>query len=172
MSAQIPETMMLKDLLKPSGYDCPEELLDKTFEEAITGGDAKISTNTATTIDVSAYTEPVEVTPGDDYDATKKVTVTLSNIPAAGASAYCWGDNDVKIYTDFSSAPNSAPGEDYPILKVEDGLIEKTTWEDFGFTDYVYEKVDDSTIKLTSTDDPTDVLTFTRFSANDFVLWG
>ena len=82
MSARIPETMLLSDLLKPTGYDCPEDLQGKTFEEATTGGDAKISTNTAKTIDVSAYTEPVVVEPAEGYDATKKVTVTLDNIPA------------------------------------------------------------------------------------------
>lgn len=80
MSAQIPETMLLKDLLKPSGYDCPEELLDKTFAEVVSGG-AKVSTNTEITVDVSTYTGPIEITPGEDYDATKKVTLTLTNIP-------------------------------------------------------------------------------------------
>ena len=38
MSAQIPETKTLKDLLKPTGFDCPEELQDKTFTEATSGG--------------------------------------------------------------------------------------------------------------------------------------
>ena len=38
MSASIPETMLLSDLLKPTGFDCPEELLDKTFAEATAGG--------------------------------------------------------------------------------------------------------------------------------------
>ena len=38
MSAQIPETKTLKDLLKPTGFDCPEELQDKTFAEATSGG--------------------------------------------------------------------------------------------------------------------------------------
>ena len=38
MSAQIPETKTLKDLLKPTGFDCPEELQDKTFAEATCGG--------------------------------------------------------------------------------------------------------------------------------------
>lgn len=38
MSAQIPETKTLKDLLKPTGFDCPEELRDKTFAEATSGG--------------------------------------------------------------------------------------------------------------------------------------
>ena len=34
MSARIPDTMLLSDLLKPTGYDCPEELQGKTFAEA------------------------------------------------------------------------------------------------------------------------------------------
>lgn len=37
MSANIPETMLLKDLLKATGYDCPEALQDKTFAEATQG---------------------------------------------------------------------------------------------------------------------------------------
>lgn len=36
------------------------------------------------TIDVSEYTEPVEITPTSGKDAMKKVVVTLSNIPEAG----------------------------------------------------------------------------------------
>lgn len=37
MSANIPETMLLKDLLKATGYDCPETLQDKTFNQATQG---------------------------------------------------------------------------------------------------------------------------------------
>lgn len=81
MSAQIPETMLLSDLLKATGYDCPEEAIGKTMAEVISGGDAKISTVTEVTVDVSAYTEPIEVEPGEDYDATKKLVITLTNIP-------------------------------------------------------------------------------------------
>lgn len=81
MSAQIPSTMLLSDLLKATGYDCPADLQGKTFAEATTGGDAKISTVTEVTVDVSAYTEPIEVEPGEDYDATKKLVITLTNIP-------------------------------------------------------------------------------------------
>jgi hypothetical protein len=106
MSAQIPETMLLSELLKPTGYDCPEELQGKTFAEATTGGDAKISTNTAKTIDVSAYTEPVEVEPAEGYDATKKVTVTLSNIPSGGpVTLYAWDNDGAVDYYDFDIAP-------------------------------------------------------------------
>ena len=34
MSASIPETMLLSDLLKPTGFDCPADLEGKTFNEA------------------------------------------------------------------------------------------------------------------------------------------
>lgn len=34
MSATIPETMLLSDLLKATGYDCPEELKESTFDAA------------------------------------------------------------------------------------------------------------------------------------------
>lgn len=33
MSAQIPETMLLSDLLKATGYDCPEKLVGKTVAQ-------------------------------------------------------------------------------------------------------------------------------------------
>ena len=79
MSAQIPETMLLSDLLKATGYDCPEELRGRTFAEATAGGD--VQTNKASTVDVSAYTEPIVIKPDTDYESMKKNTVTLSNIP-------------------------------------------------------------------------------------------
>lgn len=79
MSAQIPSTMLLSDLLKATGYDCPEELQGRTFAEATAGGD--VQTNKASTIDVSAYTEPIVIKPDTDYESMKKATITLSNIP-------------------------------------------------------------------------------------------
>lgn len=99
MSAQIPSTMLLSDLLKATGYDCPEELQGKTFEEATTGGDAKISTNTDAEIDVSAYTEPVVIEPAKGYDATKKVTVELKNIPAGVTKLFAWKGSAIVVYT-------------------------------------------------------------------------
>lgn len=35
MSAQIPSTMLLSDLLKPTGYDCPEVLTGMTVSEIV-----------------------------------------------------------------------------------------------------------------------------------------
>lgn len=83
MSAQIPDTMLLSDLLKSSGYDCPEDLQGRTFAEATAGGD--VQTNKASTIDVSVYTEPVVIKPDTDYESMKKTTITLSNIPSPEA---------------------------------------------------------------------------------------
>lgn len=79
MSAQIPSTMLMSDLLKSTGYDCPEGLQGRTFEEATAGGD--VQTNKASTIDVSVYTEPIVIKPDTDYESMQKNTVTLSNIP-------------------------------------------------------------------------------------------
>lgn len=37
MSATIPDNMLMSDLLKATGYDCPEALQGKTFAEAVGG---------------------------------------------------------------------------------------------------------------------------------------
>lgn len=37
MSAKIPNTMLLSDLLKATGYDCPDELVGKTVAEIVAG---------------------------------------------------------------------------------------------------------------------------------------
>lgn len=105
MSAQIPENMLLSDLLKLTGYDCPEELQGRTFAEATAGGD--VQTNKEATIDVSAYTEPVVIKPDTDYESTKKVTVALSNIPAAGATLYAWKNNTDIVYTKVAKPTTS-----------------------------------------------------------------
>ena len=84
MSAQIPDTMLLSDLLKSTGYDCPADMQEKTFAETTAGGDCQ--TNKSATIDVSTYTEPVEVEPAEGYESMKKATVTLTNIPSGGGT--------------------------------------------------------------------------------------
>ena len=81
MSARIPETMLLSDLLKPTGYDCPEELQGKTFAEAVAGNTNKTQTTKEISVDVSSYTEPITIEPDEDYKAMKKVVLTLTNIP-------------------------------------------------------------------------------------------
>ena len=82
MSATIPETMLLSDLLKSTGYDCPEAAVGKTVSEIVSGGgDVELEDNKAATISVANYTAPVEVIPTSGKDGMKKATITLTNIP-------------------------------------------------------------------------------------------
>jgi len=49
---------------------------------------ADLEDNHQTTIDVSTYNTPVEVTPTQGKDGMKKVTVTLNNVPSPTINAY------------------------------------------------------------------------------------
>lgn len=171
MSAQIPETMLLSDLLKATGYDCPEEAIGKTMAEVISGGDAKISTNTDAEIDVSAYTEPVEVEPAEGYDATKKVTVELKNIPVAATNVgWTWskqvtGSTDTTyVILPFDKAPATMASHDATdkqyfgyklsgksIASVRYGTTIPTSDAEETITDLVYTKVSDTSFKVSWT---------------------
>lgn len=77
---------------------------DGTIDENPGGGSgADLEDNHQTTIDVSTYTEPVEIEPSSGKDGMKKATVTLSNIPSGGVSKlYAWTseiDESFQIYT-------------------------------------------------------------------------
>lgn len=150
MSAQIPETMLLSDLLKPTGYDCPADLQGKTFAEATSGGDSKISTNTEKTIDVAAYTEPVEVEPAEGYDATKKVTVILDNIPTASVTLTAWKADTAVIYTKVAEPTTS-----------NKALVPAST----GLSEAVIAAVAEEFASITIGED-----TYTRYSDGDQVL--
>lgn len=80
MSATIPNSMLLSDLLKATGYDCPEDLKDKTFKQATSGGEIDLEENHAVTINAGEYTQPVEVTPAEGKDGMEKVTVTVTGV--------------------------------------------------------------------------------------------
>ncbi len=81
MSTQIPDTALLSDLLKPTGYDCPERLQGKTFEESTTGeGNISIEANKEVTISENGT---VVINPSEGKDAMEKVTVNV-NVPSSG----------------------------------------------------------------------------------------
>lgn len=80
MSATIPNGMLLSDLLKATGYDCPSTLQGKTFAQATAGAGVDIETNKTATINAGSYTQAVEITPSDTYEAMEKVTVTLTGV--------------------------------------------------------------------------------------------
>ena len=80
MSATIPNGMLLSDLLKATGYDCPSVLQGKTFAQATSGAGIDIESNKTATVNASTYTQAVEITPSDTYEAMEKVTLTLTGI--------------------------------------------------------------------------------------------
>ena len=80
MSATIPNGMLLSDLLKATGYDCPVALQGKTFAQATSGAGIDLESNKAVSVNASTYTQAVEITPSDTYEAMEKVTLTLTGI--------------------------------------------------------------------------------------------
>lgn len=102
MSAQIPETMLLSDLLKATGYDCPEELQGKTFAEA-TVGESEVQTKEVT-INTNTSTE---VKP-DAGKLLSKVTV----ITAVPNKLFAFGTAEGVVYT------LSVPEEDMASIDV------------------------------------------------------
>lgn len=80
MSAKIPNSMLLSDLLKSTGYDCPENLQGKTFKQATAGAGIDLEANHAVTVNVSEYSQPIQIEPSDTYEAMEKVTLTLTGI--------------------------------------------------------------------------------------------
>lgn len=84
MSARIPDTALLSDLLKPTGYDCPERLQGKTFDESTTGeGNISIEANKEVTISENGTTV---INPSAGKDAMEKVTVNV-NVPSSGGGS-------------------------------------------------------------------------------------
>lgn len=132
MSAQIPETMLLSDLLKATGYDCPEELQGRTFAEATAGGD--VQTNKASTIDVSAYTEPIVIKPDTDYESMKKNTVTLSNIPAVKT------EEDLSVTENGEYTPDEGKTFGKVTVAVPQGVAKLFAWK--GSSVIVYTKTE------------------------------
>lgn len=102
MSAQIPETMLLSDLLKATGYDCPEELQGKTFAEA-TVGESEVQTKSVT---ITTNTS-TEVTP-DAGKLLSKVTV----VTAVPNKLFAFGTAEGVVYT------LSVPEEDMASIDV------------------------------------------------------
>ena len=83
MRARIPDNMLLSDLLKATGYDCPQRLQGKTFEQSTTGeGNISIEANKEVTISENGTTV---INPSEGKDAMEKVTVTV-NVPESGGS--------------------------------------------------------------------------------------
>lgn len=80
MSATIPNSMLLSDLLKATGYDCPEDLQGKTFKQATAGAGVDLEANKAVTVNAGEYAQAIEIEPSDTYEAMEKVTLNITGI--------------------------------------------------------------------------------------------
>lgn len=92
--------------------DCDVDVKQVAIKAGEIPSGADLENNKTATIDVSTYTEPVEIEPTAGKDGMKKATVTLSNIPSgAGKRTICvqgaMGDSDGYIEVKgFDSASN------------------------------------------------------------------
>ena len=103
--------------------DCDHDVKTIAIKAGEVPSGADLDDNVAETINVSTYTEPVEIEPTEGKDGMKKATVTLSNIPVAGATLYAWKDTSNNIaYTE--TATPEADGSCY--LSAVTGLASDT----------------------------------------------
>ena len=160
---------VVTDITKNADDEITAISINGTSQEIAGGGSADIEENKEATIDVSAYTEPVEIVPTEGKDGMAKCTVTLSNIPAGGsASAYAWKDNNDNIlYLSFAESPadQTEYAAAYFLMPGASGHIGVVS---LGASGATYAKVDANTFTSTFNDVTT---TYTRDSADDLTLW-
>ena len=95
-----------------------EDAYAQIYAKGAESGSAKVENNKAATINVSTYTQPVEITPTSGKTSMKKATVTLSNIPVA--TGYDFTDDERNTFTLFTLAKTG--GGDCKFLFVLNGL--------------------------------------------------
>jgi hypothetical protein len=138
-----------------------------TLSVEVAGGDLEDNKNA--TIDVSAYTDPVEVTPTQGKDGMKKVTVSLSNIPAGANMLYAWEmSSNVVCYLDVGVATTT--GNDIKMLNIQQNR--SIVINSLLFEGDVYAKVSDTefTVSYESSGE-TVTETFTRDPTKDVEVW-
>lgn len=147
-------------------------------QQTSSGGGADLENNKTATIDVSAYTEPVEITPTEGKDGMKKATVTLSNIPSPSGSVtlYAWvkKTSHEVIFTNFNIAPQSIPSDDTEhkcIVSIENIMNEFTMRQYIG-NGYSYGKTNDNEFYIEDTDTTETEQEFVRDSTKDIEVWG
>ena len=84
--------ILMKDVLKPSGWECPEALLNKTFAQAVSGGD--VEDNKTATITANGT---VEITPTSGKTSMKKVTANVA-VPTI-TKLFAWKNDTVSVFT-------------------------------------------------------------------------
>ena len=133
--------------------DCNFDPKAITTTGTVPAPSADLDNNKTATINVSTYTEPVEITPTEGKDGMKKATVTLSNIPVAGATLYAWKDASNNIAYTETATPEAEGG---CFLSASTGLASDTI-----------KAVAEGEITITISEEDVD---FTRYSDGDIEL--
>lgn len=136
-----------------------------------TGVVAELEANKEVSIDVSNYSEPVEITPSSGKDGMEKTTITLTNI-SSGATAYAWigtsTDNKL-VYTNYSVAPNNNTEFKSALrFTADNSKPDIKTQTDYSIETFG-ERVSDT--EFTTTVRGSTYQTYTRDSSKDFTLW-
>ena len=127
-----------------------------------------LDTDINRTIDVSQYSGPVNLTPGEGKNAMIGARVTLTNIPSGGSTAYAWKHSGTTIqYFDFAVAPADLAGMSASKSLESSGGGAITVFSEEGEVD-AYTRTSDTefTVSFGATE-----LTFIRDDTKDFTLW-
>ena len=159
--------------------DCDYDVKEVTIKAGDIPSGADLENNKTATIDVSTYTEPVEIEPTEGKDGMKKATVTLTNIPSGGSAvAYAWRVVNARskhpeefnysyLSTDISPT-DRIEASTTKILAI-DLLTVACSIGPIIASDDVYTRVSDTEFTVSWSEE--DSLTYTRDSTQDFTLW-
>lgn len=144
--------------------DCDHDVKKVVIKAGEIPSGADLEDNKTVTIDVSTYTEPVEITPTAGKDGMKKATIKLSNIPSGGSVLPC--------YKKTIGTPSSYYPEYIYAAKVYgDGGLEGEPYYVFPpLTEYNFSDTDNysaSNDEISSSDQN---FTYTRYKAGDIIL--
>lgn len=125
---------------------------------------AELEANKEVSIDVSNYSEPVEITPSSGKDGMEKATITLENVPNGGSVLPC--------YKKTIGTPSSYYPEYIYAAKVyNDGGLEGEPYYVFPpLTEYNFSDTENysaSSDEISSSDQN---FTYTRYNAGDIIL--
>lgn len=99
MGAILTDKVPVLELLKPTGYNCPEELLDKTWGDVTkSGGGASIEENKAVSITSNGSSV---ISPTAGKDAMAKVTLTVD----VNSKLYAWMTSNSDLCYTLSATP-------------------------------------------------------------------
>lgn len=104
MSAVISNKTMMKEILKATGFDCPQGMENSTFEQATSGGNLEDNKEVIIT-----ENGKIEITPTEGKDGMKKVTATVNVASGGTVTAYAWKiTSDDSVYIEYYPI-NTAP---------------------------------------------------------------